>query len=93
LLTIILLSILTILTGCSSKVVYPELKPVVVKPSKIKPCGTFKYYVKNGKVIIDYDTAKCLREALATCAKDRKKFIVANKANVRQMLLLKRRSK
>ena len=83
-LTATLLLGLSILTGCGSPTL-PTLHPVRVTPHKIKPCGTFSYERRGGKLVLDYKVARCLKRAMRQCAEDRKKLIVANRANVRQM--------
>lgn len=56
-----------------------------VKTHKIKPCGTFRYERQGDQLILDYRVARCLKRAMRECAEDRKKLIIANRANVRQM--------
>ena len=83
-LTATLLPVLLILTGCGSPAL-PTLHPVRVTPHKIQPCGTFRYERQGDRLILDYRVARCLKRAMRQCAEDRKKLIVANRANVRQM--------
>ena len=78
------LSALLILTGCGSPGL-PALRPVSVTVHKIRPCGMFRYERRGGKLILDYKVARCLKRAMRQCAEDRKKLIVANRANVRQI--------
>jgi len=82
--TLATVTALSILTGCGSPEM-PKLQPVRVKPHKIKPCGTFRYERQGDRLILDYRAARCLKRAMTRCAEDRKKLIVANRANVRQM--------
>jgi len=81
-LTLPILTIVLILTGCSSNTPKPKIKPVTYKTHKLKKCGMFKYENKNGNIILDYKVAKCLKYNMITCCKDKKNLEVANEANI-----------
>ena len=78
-----------ILTGCSGRAVTPQLKPVRVKVHKIHPCGKFRWERRGGDLILDYKVARCLHRAMRQCAEDRRRLMVANEANIKQMEALK----
>ena len=82
--TILAILVSIILTGCGNPGI-PRLRPIKVHVHNIKPCGTFTYERKKQKLILNYKKALCLRRALKQCAEDRKKLIIANEENVKQM--------
>ena len=80
------LTALLILTGCgSTQYLVPPMTPV--RPHLAKPirCGHVHYTKRGGKVILDAKDAACLKAQIKHCCLDRKKLIVANEANVKQM--------
>jgi hypothetical protein len=77
------------MTGCSNKIVTPNIKPVKYIPAKLKKCGTLKYEKQGNKLILDYKVAKCLHNNLIQCCKDKKALYIANKANIKNIELLK----
>ena len=77
---------LLILTGCgSTQYLVPPMTPVKPRLSQPVRCGHVHYIKKDGKVILDAKDAACLKAQIKQCCLDRKKLIVANEANIKQM--------
>lgn len=88
---LMLLATITLLalTACSSSPAF-QPEPIQYTPHKLKNCGAFSYEIKDGKMILDEKTAKCLQKNLVVCCKDKKALQTANEANIRIINILER---
>ena len=72
------------MTACGSQP-RPQLHPVVPKLKGPVMCGEIRIERVNGRVVVNSDDARCIDAALRRCAAERKKLLIANRANVEQM--------
>jgi len=78
---------LLILTSCGKPV--PNVEPAKYKVHTLKKCGKLKYEKQGDKLILDYKVAKCLKNNLIVCCKDKKALEICNNANIEYIKLLK----
>ena len=79
---------LLVLTGCTSsetRYLRPKLTPV--KPTLSVPvkCGKIKITQAGDRVSLSKKDADCLNRQHKACANDRRKLLIAQRANVAQM--------
>ena len=79
---------LLVLTGCTSsetRYLHPKLTPV--KPTLSAPvkCGKIKVTQTGDRVSLSKRDADCLNRQHKACAHDRRKLLIAQRANVAQM--------
>jgi len=74
---------LSLLTGCGSPVlVRPTLTPVDPHITTMVKCGEIHMIKRGNKIVISIKDANCFKAQLKRCALDRKKLLIANRANV-----------
>lgn len=74
---------LSLLTGCGSPVlVRPTLTPVDPHISPMLRCGELHGVKRGNRILLPLKEARCFSAQLKRCAKDRKKLLIANSANV-----------
>ena len=78
---------LSILTSCGKPT--PKIEPRLYKVHKLKKCGKLKYERQGDKLILDYKVARCLKNNLVLCCRDKKALEVCNNTNIEYIKMLK----